>query len=172
MLAEPDPDWSATYESWRSRLARALASAAVRIEHVGSTAVPGLPAKPVIDVQVSVADVADEPAYLPALESLGLQLRAREDGHRYLRPLPHRPREVHVHVCAAGSDWEREHLLFRDYLRGHEAARTAYAAVKAEAVVTWADDRLAYTDAKGAVIRDLLRDAEEWAGGTGWALGG
>ena len=114
-----DPAWPGCYEQWRERLASALGTAGVRTEHVGSTAVPGLPAKPVIDIQISVADLRDEARYAPQLEAAGVQLRSRDELHRYFRPFPGRPREVHVHVCEAGSTWEREHLLFRDYLRAH-----------------------------------------------------
>ena len=75
----------------------------MRIEHVGSTSVPGLPAKPIVDVQISVDDEDDESRYVPQLEEAGIQLRSRDSLHRYFRPFPDRPRDVHVHVCAAGS---------------------------------------------------------------------
>jgi GrpB-like predicted nucleotidyltransferase (UPF0157 family) len=77
---------------------------------------------------------------------------------------------VHVHVCQAGSDWEREHLLFRDYLRSHAGARDAYATVKQEAARVWWDDRIGYTEAKTAVILDLLDAAESWARVNSWAV--
>jgi GrpB-like predicted nucleotidyltransferase (UPF0157 family) len=131
----------------------------VRIEHVGSTSVPGLAAKPIIDIQVSVDDLAEEDAYVPALEEIGLQLRSRDNFHRYFRPFPDRPRDVHVHVCALGSDWEREHLLFRDHLRRDPEARDAYARAKTVAALTWADDGWAYTDAKTDVVLEILERA-------------
>ena len=171
-LVPYDPGWPARFAAWRDRIAAALGGTAVRIEHVGSTAVPGLAAKPHVDVQVSVADVEDERAYVPRLEAAGVQLRSRDDLHRYLRPPAGRPREVHVHVCAAGSSWEREHLLFRDYLRAHPGARDAYAAAKREAARVWHDDRVAYTDAKTDVILDILAAAETWAAETGWRVDG
>jgi GrpB protein len=83
-----DPAWPQTYERWRQVVTAALGPAVPGIEHVGSTSVPGLAAKPIVDIQVSVADLSDEPRYVPQ----------------------------HVHVCAAGGHWERDHLLFRDYL--------------------------------------------------------
>ena len=70
-----------------------------------------------IDIQVSVVDVGDELSYLRRVESAGLVLRLRERGHRLLWPPAAKPREVHVHICGCGSTWERDHLLFRDYLR-------------------------------------------------------
>ena len=135
---------------------------AVRIEHVGSTSVPGLPAKPVIDIQVSVADVGFESMYVASLERVGLQLRSRDDVHRFFRPFAEQPRDVHVHVCETGSDWERDHVLFRDYLRVHPAARDDYAHAKRRAAELWRDDRLAYTDAKTDTVLRILEDAHRW----------
>jgi cytochrome P450/GrpB-like predicted nucleotidyltransferase (UPF0157 family) len=167
-ISEYDPAWAGRYESWRERIAAALGGAALRIEHVGSTSVPGLAAKPVVDIQVSVADLDAEQHYVPQLETTGVVLASRDDAHRYFRPPAGQPRVVHVHVCPAGSDWERTHLLFRDYLRAHPAARDAYAAVKREAARLWRDDRWGYTEAKAGLILDLLEQAERWASGTGW----
>ena len=159
-VVEYDAAWPTEFAQLRDRLVTAIGSAAVRIEHVGSTSVAGLLAKPVIDIQVSVADLDDEASYVPQIEALGVQLRSRDRWHRYFRPLPGRPRDVQIHVCAAGSEWERDHLLFRDYLRTHPRARAAYAAAKRRAAVDWRDDRLAYTDAKTAVIQEIMAAAE------------
>lgn len=159
-------EWRERFEAWRARLAAALGRAAIRIEHVGSTAVPGLAAKPIVDVQVSVVDTDDEDQCLPAIESTGVVLRLREPGHRYLRPPADRPRDVHIHVCGAGSRWEAEHLLFRDYLRAYSTAREAYADLKQELAERYPDDRLAYTDAKSAFILDALDAAAEWVART------
>lgn len=155
-VVDYDPAWPAAYESWRERLAAALGPAALRIDHVGSTAVPGLVAKPVIDVQVSVADLDDESSYVPAIESIGVQLRSRDRWHRFFRPFADRPRDVQVHVCPIGSQWESDHLAFRDRLRGDAEARRRYAEVKRRAAAEWPDDRMAYTDAKTAVILEIL----------------
>jgi GrpB-like predicted nucleotidyltransferase (UPF0157 family) len=165
-----DEQWPIRYQVWRRRLSDALGPVAKRIEHVGSTAIPRLPAKPTVDVQVSVEQLEDEAAYVPAIEALGVQLRSRDDLHRYLRPFPGRPREVHVHVCPVGSEWEREHLLFRDYLRASSDAREDYAKAKREAAECWHDDRVAYTEAKGDQILDILNAAEKWAGRTKWRV--
>jgi GrpB-like predicted nucleotidyltransferase (UPF0157 family) len=166
-----DPAWPDAFAAWRDRLAAALGLAAHRIDHVGSTAVPGLAAKPVIDVQVGVAEVTDELAFRPALEGLGLVLRAREPGHRYFRPPRGRPREVQVHVCDAGGRWERAHLLFRDYLRAHRGARETYSALKRALAAEFRHDRWAYNEAKTAFILDSLEAAEVWAAATGWRPG-
>ena len=165
-----DLSWPGRYERWRDRLDKQLGAIAPRIEHVGSTAVPGLLAKPVIDIQISVPDLNDESRYVTQVEQAGVQLRSRDALHRFFRPFAGQPRDVHVHVCQAGSDWEREHMLFRDYLRSHVDARDAYAKVKQEAAQVWSDDRIAYTEAKTGVVLDLLDAAEIWARANSWAV--
>jgi GrpB-like predicted nucleotidyltransferase (UPF0157 family) len=162
-VVEYDEEWPAQFASWRDLIAGALDGVALRIDHVGSTAVPGLAAKPIVDIQVSVPHMSDEEMYVPALERIGVQLRSRDDLHRYFRPFADRPRDVHVHVCPAGSDWERRHLLFRDYLRANRAACKVYAEAKREAARVWMDDGWAYTDAKSEVILNIMEAAERWA---------
>jgi GrpB-like predicted nucleotidyltransferase (UPF0157 family) len=163
-----DAKWLETFETWRVRLADVLGEIAKRIEHVGSTAVPGLSAKPTVDIQVSVIDIRVDRSYSQSLERVGLQLRSRDVLHLYFRPFPGRARDVHVHVCNVGSTWEREHLLFRDYLRVHESAREAYAETKRAAALVWTGDRWGYTDAKSETILDILESAKKWATGIGW----
>jgi GrpB-like predicted nucleotidyltransferase (UPF0157 family) len=163
-----DRQWPEIFNGWRSRLIAHLSDTAARIDHVGSTSVPGLDAKPIVDIQVSVANLGDEHRYVPACEAAGLLLRARDDERRFFRPPFVAPREVHVHVCVAGSTWEREHLLFRDFLRRDRDARDAYAAAKRDAAIVWRDDRIAYTEAKTEVILDILESAEQWAQRSDW----
>lgn len=167
-VVSSDPAWPEKFAVWRDRLSAVLGPRAMRIDHVGSTAVPGLAAKPVIDIQVSVPDVTDERAYLPLLESAGLILRLRETGHLFLWPPPAKPRDAHVHVCASGSSWERDHLLFRDYLRAHPSVCESYAALKNELVTRWRHDRKAYGESKTDFVLDALADAARWATATGW----
>jgi GrpB-like predicted nucleotidyltransferase (UPF0157 family) len=167
-LVAYNPDWPARFESWRKKLTDAMQAPRERIQHVGSTAVPGLLAKDTIDILVSVDDIRNEDGYVPAIEALGIQLRSRDDLHRYFRPFAGRPREVHVHVCDAGGEWEREHLLFVSYLRADPAARDRYAREKLAAVERWAEDRAAYTEAKDDVIREIKARAEKWAARCGW----
>jgi GrpB-like predicted nucleotidyltransferase (UPF0157 family) len=169
VVTDYDPAWPQTYTRWRHQIDAALGPAAVGIEHVGSTSVPGLAAKPIVDIQISVADLADEPRYVPQLEEVGLVLRSRDEMHRYFRPPAGQPRDVHVHVCAAGSQWERDHLLFRDYLRVDPAACSRYADAKRVNTRRWSDDGWAYTEAKTGVVLDILEQATDWARATGWA---
>jgi GrpB-like predicted nucleotidyltransferase (UPF0157 family) len=163
-----DPQWPARFESWRHRLAAALGPVARHIDHFGSTSIPGLPAKPVIDIQVRVDDMTREELYVPQIEALGVQLRSRDDDHRFFRPFAGMPRDVHIHVCNLGSEWARKDLLFAAYLRQDPAAREEYLRGKELAAARWADDRIAYTEAKTEVINAISPRAEEWARKTGW----
>jgi GrpB-like predicted nucleotidyltransferase (UPF0157 family) len=167
-VVDYDPSWPRRFEAWRERLHAALDPVARRIEHVGSTAVPGLAAKPVIDIQVTVDDIEAEAGYTPAIEGLGVALRSRETGHRYFRPAGAAPRDVQIHVYEPGSAGERAHLLFRDYLRATSPAAAAYADAKRRAADAYREDRIAYNEAKSGLILDLLADAEAWARRTGW----
>jgi GrpB-like predicted nucleotidyltransferase (UPF0157 family) len=156
LLHDADPCWSAVAAEWSAKIITALDPTRVIVEHVGSTSVPGLVAKPVIDLQVAVTDVGDEASYRPGLESLGLVLRQRESGHRFFRPPAGQPRVVHVHVCQIGSEWEREHILFRDRLRDGDNLASDYAALKKQLAATFANDRLAYNEGKADFIRTVL----------------
>lgn len=164
------PGWPIQFQTWRARLIDSIGTTAKRIEHIGSTSVPGLASKPNIDIQVSVADLELEDSYVPHCEATGLQLRSRDAAHRYFRPSRGFAREVHLHVCEVGGTWEREHLLFRDFLRMHPEARDAYAAMKLQAALEWEDDRIGYTEAKGEVILDLLEQAQSWAESDDWTI--
>jgi GrpB-like predicted nucleotidyltransferase (UPF0157 family) len=108
-------------------------------------------------------NLAADDLYTAPLERAGVQLRYRDDQHRFFRPRSGRPWDVHVHVCAAGSGWERRHLLFRDYLCISAEARAAYAEVKFAAARIWHGDRMGYNAAKTRVILDIMAKAETWA---------
>lgn len=158
-LHEPSLHWQAVAARWAEEIREALKPLRVRVEHVGSTAVPGLVSKPVVDLQVSVPDLEDEPAYRPRLEALGVVMRLREPGHRFFRPPADQPRTIHIHVCAKGSDWERDHLLFRDHLRCHPGAADAYAELKRSLAAEVGHDRVAYTEGKSAFIKGIVGTA-------------
>jgi hypothetical protein len=111
VIVDPDPAWVRRFDAERERIVGALGPVAVRVDHIGSTAIPGLAAKPVVDIQVSVPEVEHEDSYVPGLVRAGYELRVRESGHRMLRTPE---RDTHVHVCDHGGAWERRHLLFRD----------------------------------------------------------
>jgi len=151
-----DPAWPPLFREWERRLAESLLGVAVRIEHIGSTAVPGLAAKPIIDIQVSVTDLEREERYVPGFEEIGVALRSRDAEHRYFRPAPGRPRSVQIHVCTVGGDWERDHLRFRDILRSDAATRDSYAELKRQLARRFPHDRLAYTEGKSEFIMNVL----------------
>jgi GrpB-like predicted nucleotidyltransferase (UPF0157 family) len=153
-LVPYDPAWPERFERERARIGSALGAMAMRIDHIGSTAVPGLVAKPIIDIDVSVTDADDDATYLPPLLEAGYLLRVREPGHRMVRTPA---LDVHVHICTAGSDWERQHLLFRDRLRSDADDRAAYAKLKLRLAEQDWPDMNAYADAKGPLIEEILR---------------
>ena len=154
-IVDYDPAWPARFTQEHSRIA-ALGSVAKRVEHIGSTAVPGLGAKPIIDILVTVDDVEDESRYVPTLEAFAYVLRVREPGHRMFRTPA---RDVHVHVWRSGGEDERRHLLFRDWLRANTTDRNLYERTKRElARCSWPDMNY-YAEAKSAVIAAILERA-------------
>jgi GrpB-like predicted nucleotidyltransferase (UPF0157 family) len=153
VIAEYDPAWPLRFAAEREKIARALGTVANRIEHIGSTAVPGLAAKPIVDILVAVADVEDEAAFAPALIAAGYDLRVREPGHRLFRTPA---RDVHVHLWAADSDDEHRHLNFRDRLRSSADDRILYERTKRELAQHPYSDTNYYAEAKTGVIREIL----------------
>src|SRR5215213_767501 len=127
VIEDHDPAWAARFEQVQASLREALGPAGRRIEHIGSTAVPGLGAKGIIDVLVTVADADNEAAYGPALEAHGYAIRVRQPGHRMYRP---ESQDVHVHVLTEGGEAARTRLLFRDWLRHDAADRRLYEETK------------------------------------------
>ncbi|HZR13789.1 MAG TPA: GrpB family protein [Acidimicrobiia bacterium] len=165
IVIEPyDPAWPVRFAHERACITDALGPAARRVEHIGSTSVPGLGAKPIVDILVVVDDV-DDVRVGDALELAGYVLRVREPGHRMFR----RPdRSVHVHLWPTGSDDVRRHLLFRDRLRVDAGDRARYEAIKRELARCDWDDMNDYADAKSAVVAEITARAEAWAARTGW----
>jgi GrpB-like predicted nucleotidyltransferase (UPF0157 family) len=161
-LVDHDPAWVARFDRRAAELRAALGPRARSIEHVGSTSVPGLAAKPIIDIIVAIDDPDDEPAYLPGLEALGYDVRVREPGHRCLRAgEPDEP--VNLHLRRPDDPEIRRHLVFRDRLRADDADRELYAATKRGlADREWPDINY-YAEAKSPVIAEILHRAG-WPG--------
>lgn len=153
VIAEYDPRWTERYAVERERIAAALGPDAIRIEHIGSTAVPDLGAKPIVDILVAVAD-PDDARHRHALERAGYVLRVIEPGHRMYRTPA---RDVHVHVWTDGSDDIERHLLFRDRLRASAEARANYEAAKRELACRIWNDSNDYAAAKTDVIASITR---------------
>ena len=141
-----DSHWPEQFAQIGGAMRSALGSAALRIDHIGSTSIPGLDAKPVIDVQLSVAALEPMTTYLSPLANLGYEWREFNDDltRRYFREPPGRQR-THLHVKQAGSWSEQMALLFRDYVRHHAAAAQRYAALKHQLALIYRDDRPAYS---------------------------
>ena len=159
-LAEPDPQWADQYAQEEKRIRGALGARARQIEHVGSTSVPGLAAKPVIDIVLVVADSADEAAYVPDLEAAGYELQFREPEWHEHRFLVDRP-SVQIHVFTVGSTEVERMVLFRDRLRGHDQDRDLYESTKRElAAAQWSYVQ-DYADAKSAVVEKIIARAGE-----------
>jgi GrpB-like predicted nucleotidyltransferase (UPF0157 family) len=169
LVPDYNPAWMSEFAELGAALRQALGEAALRIDHIGSTSVPGLAAKPIVDVQISVLSLEPVDAYRPAIESCGFAWQADnpELTKRYFREVPPRPR-THVHVRRRGSFDEQFALLFRDYLRVNQERAAAYAAVKRSVAHLLLTDRNAYVDAKSPFIWDVIREADEWAQRTGW----
>jgi GrpB-like predicted nucleotidyltransferase (UPF0157 family) len=165
-----DPAWLGSFRAVATRLRGALGGVALRIDHIGSTAVPGLAAKPFLDVQISVAAFEPLAAFRDPLEGLGYVFRAEnpERTKRYFRGPPGE-RRTHIHVRLRGHWSEQFAVLFRDYLRAHPAAAARYAALKAELAPRYRVDPRSYTDAKEPFIWATMREADAWAQATGWA---
>jgi GrpB-like predicted nucleotidyltransferase (UPF0157 family) len=167
-----DEAWPALFLERSSALREALGDAALRIDHIGSTAVPGLLAKPIIDIQISVASFEPLDAFRFPLEQVGYVFRAdnQELTKRYFREPPG-DRRTHIHVRRAGSFSEQLALLFRDFMRNHPDWAWRYAELKLGLARQYADDRARYTDAKRPFTWEALAAADEWAQRAGWAPG-
>ncbi|MGP3969726.1 GrpB family protein [Streptomyces sp. 6N223] len=168
-IVDYEPVWRAIFAEVGAGLRRALGDVAVRIDHIGSTSVPGLAAKPVIDVQVSVRSFEPLAAIRGPLEACGFVYRADnpERTKRYFREAPGR-RRTHVHVRRLGSFSEQFPLLFRDYLRCHPDAVAEYAEVKRRCAAEFRNDRGGYVEAKDPFVWEIVRRADGWAQRKGW----
>ena len=160
VIEDYDPAWTARFEQVHAALQRALGPKAHRIEHFGSTAVPGLGAKGIIDVLVTVDDADDEASYDPPLTQAGFHMRVRQPGHRMYRTPD---LDVHVHIFTEGGDAANIRLLFRDWLRHDAHDRRLYEETKRELARKDWDATNDYSQAKGTVVAEILVRAQRWA---------
>lgn len=159
LLVDYDPEWPRLYAREEARIRTALGERAVVLEHVGSTSVPGLAAKPIIDLVLGVADAADEPAYVPALEAAGYVLHIREPEWCEHRLCKGPDTTINLHVFSAGHAEIGRMVAFRDWLRGNEADRLLYERTKRElAARTWGYTQN-YADAKTMVVEEIVARA-------------
>jgi GrpB-like predicted nucleotidyltransferase (UPF0157 family) len=158
-LAEYDPEWPTLFAREAARIRAALGERALVVEHAGSTAVPGLAAKPIIDIVLVVEDSADESGYIPALESAGYVLRLREPDWFEHRLFKGPDTNVNLHVFSRGCDEADNMVVFRDHLRTNDDDRRHYEDAKRElAARTWKYVQH-YADAKSAVVAEIMARA-------------
>lgn len=155
--------WPALFEQEKARIASALGPDAVEIMHVGSTAVPRLLAKPIIDINIGVADIGRIPEVVPKMEALGYTYKGEfgiKDRHFFIlgEPVTH-----HVHIVQHGGDFWRVNVLFRDSLRTDTKTAEEYAKLKRNLAGQFPDDREMYTKSKNGFIQEALRKAG-WRG--------
>jgi len=162
LISDYDPLWPQQFETLRHRIADALGGLATTIEHIGSTAVPGLAAKPVIDIDVLLRSATDLPLVIARLSLLGYEHRGdlgipgRDAFRTPPDGLPH-----HLYVCPPDSEECKRHIAFRDYLRAHPEDARAYATLKRRLAAKFSDDRESYTRAKSEFVAEILSRADQ-----------
>jgi GrpB-like predicted nucleotidyltransferase (UPF0157 family) len=165
-------EWPELFRRLGRQLRASLQDIANRIDHIGSTSISGMPAKPILDIQISVACLEPMASYKASLESLGFDWRVNNPDltKRYFREMSG-PQRVHIHVRQSGSWSEQFSLLFRDYMRTHPKDAAAYSELKYRLAGEHRTNRQAYVDAKAPFIWAVMRAATEWSQATGWQPG-
>ena len=164
-----DPRWPRLFEAERERVEAVLGARAVAVKHVGSTSVPGLDAKPVVDLLVGLVSMGDAGRCVRPLAGLGYEHRGEAGipGRLFFRKFHAGRRAYHLHLTVPDSEFWNEHLLFRDHLRARPETAVEYARLKHELAARVGDDRAAYTAAKGRFVRSVLERAEGLGRDTG-----
>lgn len=167
-----NPEWPERFREIGKRIRMEMGDTAIRIDHIGSTSVPDLAAKPVIDIQISVRSFETIEQLVVPLERCGFQWRHDNPdlSKRYFRESPGQPR-THIHVRRAGSWAEQIALLFRDYLRRHPDACKDYADLKYKLAAAFKGAREEYVEAKSPLIWSIQQKADRWSQSTGWIPG-
>ncbi|RNB89859.1 GrpB family protein [Brevibacillus fluminis] len=169
-----DESWPELFQEVGQRLRQALQEKALRIDHIGSTSIPGLAAKPIIDIQISVTDLEEVESYKGPLVQAGFVHRSDnpELTKRYFRETPG-ARRTHIHMRRAGSWPEQFALLFRDYLRLHPEDCLAYAELKYQLAAMYMKphERSLYVEAKEPFIWGVMKKADKWSQEVGWQQG-
>jgi len=160
-LAPYDSTWPLEFAAEADRIERACAGLPLELEHIGSTAVPGLAAKPVIDILAGRPGNVSGDTYIATFRQLGYEHKGAFGipGRNYFRRGS--PRSHHVHLVSLSSEFWRDHLLFRDYLRTHADVAREYETIKRELAAMYLVDKEQYTDAKGPFIKSIVRRAQE-----------
>jgi GrpB-like predicted nucleotidyltransferase (UPF0157 family)/prolyl-tRNA editing enzyme YbaK/EbsC (Cys-tRNA(Pro) deacylase) len=155
-----DPQWSAQYDMEKIRIQEAMGAYLEAIEHIGSTAVPGLSAKPIIDILGGIVSLSNAPLFIPKLEQIGYcyvpEYETQLPQRRYLTRLEGGHAAIHLHIVETTSQFWRDHLAFRNLLRSNNHLRDAYGRLKIDLAAKFNTDRVGYTDAKTDFIRKAL----------------
>lgn len=159
VVADYDPAWEGRFRREEARIREALGEAALSVEHIGATSVPGLAAKPIVDMLLVVEDSGDEASYLPALEDAGYVLRVREPDFHEHRMFRTPAKDVHVHVYSSGSPEIGRYLLLRDHLRADEGDRKLYARTKRDLARGEWPSMQHYSEAKTEVVEGMIARA-------------
>ncbi|HYM40725.1 MAG TPA: DNA polymerase IV [Thermoplasmata archaeon] len=171
VLVPYDPSWPQRFAEEKEAVATALGDRVLAIEHVGSTAVPGLRSKPTIDIMVGIRRLSEAPPCIAALESFGYVYRPDGEAtipeRRYFHKGPPGSRTFHIHMVEFASPFWMGHVLFRNFLRAHPDRAAAYASLKQEFAARYTSDRVGYTDAKGPFIEAVLAEARRESAGAG-----
>jgi len=164
-IVDYDLSWPKLFRQEAARIRSALGEVALRIEHIGSTSVPGLAAKPIVDILLVVEDSGDETSYVPAMEDAGYILRVREPDFHEHRMLRTAEKDVHVHVFSPGSPEIGRYLLLRDHLREDAEDRDLYARTKRDLASRSWPSMDHYAEAKTEVIEAIIARAADVGGG-------
>ncbi|WP_174520241.1 GrpB family protein [Amphibacillus sediminis] len=156
ILVEYDPSWPEWFEREANRIHSVLGSKALQVEHVGSTSVPGLCAKPIIDMILVVKDSANEPSYVPAMEAAGYKLQIREPEWFEHRLFKGPDTDINLHVFSLGTAEIDKMLRFRDWLRSNEMDRNKYAEVKRSLANSKWRHVQHYADAKTSIVQEIM----------------
>jgi GrpB-like predicted nucleotidyltransferase (UPF0157 family) len=164
-VVDYNPLWPVMYEQERRLIQEAIGQRILAIEHVGSTSVRGLAAKPTIDIMIGVGQLADAVDCLAPLESLGYgyvpEYEEALPCRRYFHKGPSGARTHHMHMVELAGDFWREHILFRDYLRAHAETAQAYERLKRELAARFSEERSRYTEAKAPFVKSVVQKAQE-----------
>jgi len=164
LVVDYDPNWPSLYEKERERILAALGKGAVQIEHIGSTSVPGLAAKPTIDIAVGVDDFEKAMAYIPIIENLGYtyepEFEAELPERRFFWKGVPKVHTYHVSMAEPTSSVWIKPILFRDYLRGHPDEARRYEQLKRELAAHYGSDMDTYVRGKTAFVESILLKAE------------
>jgi GrpB-like predicted nucleotidyltransferase (UPF0157 family) len=159
-IVDYDPAWPDAFSREAARLLGLFERGVARIEHIGSTAVPGLGAKPIIDLMLGARELSDIEAVIPAIESLGYEYVPRHEAEmperRFFRKEKRGRRTHHLHAVEFDGAFWRDHLLFRDFLRSHADVARAYCELKVDLAGRFFSDREAYMDGKDPFIKRVL----------------